>query len=263
MKKLLMVIPLVILLCFVVSLCASTALAQAEGQKAQSYVVMEFVIKPGKIADFEASWKEGIDECKRQNYYLPVYAYLMDDFHFYAFYPMQLYSGIDDFFNAYADYAKKMGMEKLQKIHEREYASIEYYKMFLIRHRSDLSYTLESPRLKPEEKGFIFWDFYYIQPGMEKEFEELNKEWVALYKNNNIPDEYDFYVGDIGTEMPVYFYAESGKSNVDFWTQHRERWRLFGEEGDDLWERIIVLVRKREMKTGGYRADLSYKPKEK
>jgi hypothetical protein len=159
--------------------------------------------------------------------------------------------------------AEKIGMERWQAVMKRVNDKSEYYRMYMIYHRPDLSYTPESARLKPEEKDFIFWDFYYIQPGMEREFEELNKEWVALYKNNNIPVEYDFYVGDIGTEMPVYFYAESGKNDVDFWTQHEKSWKLFGKEGGDLWKKTIVLVRKREMKTGRYRPDLSYIPKEK
>ena len=59
---------LVSLLGLVFCLCVLSSLTQAGGQKAQSYVVIEFVVKPEKIADFEAAWKEGIDECKKQNW---------------------------------------------------------------------------------------------------------------------------------------------------------------------------------------------------
>ena len=76
MKKLLMIIPLVILLCFVVSLCASTTLAQAEEQKAKSYVVIEFVLKPEKVADFEESWKEGIGAVSYTHLTLPTTPYV-------------------------------------------------------------------------------------------------------------------------------------------------------------------------------------------
>ena len=45
----------VFLLGLVFCFCVLSSLAQAEEQKAESYVVMEFVVKPGKIADFEAA----------------------------------------------------------------------------------------------------------------------------------------------------------------------------------------------------------------
>lgn len=264
MKKIPMIIPFVILLCFVVSLCASTTFAQGEEQKAKSYVVMEFVIKPGKIADFEASWKEGIDECKRHHYYLPIYTYSMDDFHFYAFYPVPLYSGIDDFFHAYAEFVKKIGMEKLQKIHEREYASIYYYRMFLIRYKADLSYAPESPRLKQEEANFMYWPFCYVQPGKESEFEKICKEWVDLDKSVNRPNGWDTYVGDIGTDMPFYFWTARARSAADFWSQDEKYVKKVGEEKlMKLWSKTMALLRKFEYKTGWFRPDLSYIPKEK
>ena len=248
----------------VISFCSLTTLAKAEEQKAQSYVAVEWILKPGKAGDFEASWKEGVDECKKQNYYLPIYAYSMDDFHFCALYPVEIYSGIDDFSRAYIDHAKKMGMEKLQKIREPEYASIEYSRVFLIRYRSDLSYIPDKPRLKPEDANFIYIALCYVKPGKENEFEKICKERVTLDKSINRADGYDTFVGDIGTEMPFYFWVARTKNPADFWRQDEEYAKKAGEEKImELWNRTIALCRKLEYKTGWFRPELSYIPKEK
>jgi hypothetical protein len=266
MKKQLMIIPLVILLCFLVGLCALPTFAQGEEQKAQSYMVIEFVIKPGKLADFEAAWKEGIEECKKQNYYLPIYGYSMDFLHFYAFYPVPLYSGIEDFFKAYGDYVKKMGMEKLQKMHEREYASIEYYKMFFIRYREDLSFQPEVPKYNFDQERFCHWGLCFVKPGKEKKFEQIFQAIKNFYKKKGLKDiEYgaDMYVGDIGIEMPFYFFWENGEGQAHFWNQAEKRHDAVGQELFNLFWELMETCRKFEMQWGWFRPDLSYLPKEK
>ena len=257
---------LVFLLGLLFFLCALSSLAQAEEQKAQSYVVVEFVVKPGKIADFEAAYKESLDECKKQNYYLPIYVYSMEFPHYYAFYPVPLYSGLDDFFAAYADYAKKMGMEKLQKIHDLEYSAIEYYKMFLIRYREDLSLHPEIPKYKLEQERFTHWGLCYIQPGKEQKFEESFKAIKSMYKKKSLKDidyGWDMYVGDIGTEMPFYFFSENGKSKAHFWTQAEKRHDAVGQELFNLFDGVLASCREFVFKGGSFRPDLSYMPKER
>ena len=120
---------------FGLCLCVAFSLSQAQESPGQSYLVIEFMVKPGKIADFETAWKERIEELKKQDYSLPIYVYSMEFPHYYAFYPVQLYSGLDDFFGAYVDIAQKIETQILQKIHEQENASIDYYKTFLLRHK--------------------------------------------------------------------------------------------------------------------------------
>ncbi|MFX0209939.1 MAG: hypothetical protein ACFFDT_28420 [Candidatus Hodarchaeota archaeon] len=257
---------LVVLLDLVFCFCTISALAQTEKQKAQSYIVIEFVVKPGKIADFEAAYKESLDEVKEQGYYLPIYVYSMEFPHYYAFYPVPLYSGLDDFFAAYVEYVQKMGIEKLQKIHEREYASIEYYKMFLIRYREDLSLHPEIPKYRPEQEQFTHWGLCYIQPGKEQKFEESFKAIKSMYSEKNLKDidyGWDMYVGDIGTEMPFYFFSEYGESKAHFWTQAEKRHEAVGQKLFDLFDGVLAACREFVFKGGQFRPDLSYLPKEK
>ena len=190
----------------------------------------------------------------------------MDFFHFYAFYPVPLYSGIDDFFAAYADFVQKMGIEKLQKIHEREHASIDYYKMFLTRYREDLSFQPEIPKYKFDQERFCHWGLCFVKPGEEMKFEQTFQAIKNFYKKKGLRDiEYgvDVYAGDIGTEMPFYVLWENGESEAHFWSQAEKRHEAVGLELFNLFWELMETCRKFEIKTGWFRPDLSYMPKEK
>jgi hypothetical protein len=139
----------------------------------------------------------------------------------------------------------------------------EYSKYVLFRHKPDLSYKPEKPRLKPEEANFMIWTYCYVQPGKEREFEEICKDLVALYKRNNIPEEIHGYAGDIGTDMPLYLWTGRAKSAIDFYSQDEKEQEIFGKEHSMLWNKALSTLRKFEFKTGWFRPDLSYIPKEK
>jgi hypothetical protein len=84
---------------------------------------------------------------------------------------------------------------------------------------------------------------------------------ITLYKSKNLEDinyGWKLYMGDIGTDMPFYFFIHSGKNAADFWYQEEKRHEAMGKELPDLWWKVLETIRKYEYKTGWYRPDLSY-----
>jgi hypothetical protein len=63
--------------------------------------------------------------------------------------------------------------------------------------------------------------------------------------------------------MPFYFFVHSGMSAADMWTEAEKRHDAMGQELFDLWWKAMKTTRKFESKTGWFRPDLSYIPKEK
>ena len=122
----------------------------------------------------------------------------------------------------------------------------------------ELSYIPENP--DPEYDGYMFreWNFAYINPGKNEEFEDLGKQWVALHKSKNIPRGYDMFRGDAGMDLPVYFWVMSGKNTADFYRLFREDFTALEEEAVALWEKTEKLMRKYEYKTGYLMMELSY-----
>ena len=116
--------------------------------------------------------------------------------------------------------------------------------------RFNLSYIPENPRLTEDEMNFLWWNFYYIKPGMGTQANSIAKEWQALYKANNIPDGWRFYVGDFGTEEPMRFVVGGAKSAADYYQHQEKNIKLFGEKYGEMAKKTMDIYRRFEQKFG-------------
>jgi hypothetical protein len=250
-----------LLVSFVVGLCAFAAAVRAEEQKPQFFFVVEEVVKPSMVAEFEEATKKEFALIAEQNFPYACYTFNSDDYTYYYVWPLKDYADIGNLMKDWGEMVQKIGFKEWLALGERKGETFEHYKFWVMRHRPDLSYVQENPRFKPEEANFIYWSFCHVLPGKELEFENICKEWIEFDKKVNRMDSYDLYVGDIGTEMPFYFWTVRGKSAADFFNQQEIYGGKMGEEGMKLWGRTMALLRKFEDKTGYFRPGLSYIPK--
>ncbi|MFB0519560.1 MAG: hypothetical protein ACETWC_09805 [Acidobacteriota bacterium] len=244
-------------------LWAVTALAQAEEPKAQLYFVEDVVAKPSMVAEYEAIIKEVVPLCTQHEFPYPFYTYSTDDFHYYFVYPVENYADIDNLHKAWDELGKKIGVKKWQAMMDRFVGTFEYYQYSVIRYLPELSYTPEKPRLKPEEANFVYWEFFSILIGKEKEFAETCQEWIELYKSQKISDGWETYVGETGIELPIYIFIERAKSAVDYYSQSEKIMKLLGEKLKPLVAKTYAICKKVELKTGRFHPGLSYMPEEK
>jgi hypothetical protein len=244
-----------------VGLCVLSTLAKAEEQKAEGYLVWDVLVKPSMASQYEALSKEEVSLYAEGKFAYPWYTYSTEDFHYFYVFQVENFAAIDKIYKTFAEAEKQMG-EKYQSLAKRFVGTYEYVHIDLSYLKPDLSYTPKKPSLKPEESNFIWWGFAYVLPGKEKEFEEVSKEWVALYKSKNIPDGYGTYIGDLGSDMPLYFWVFAAKSLADFSSQDEKYVKMIGEDKVKALEsKTASLLRKWETKTGMFRPDLSYIPK--
>jgi len=252
-------VSVILMVGFVVSLCATATLAQVEEQKATLFLFWDVLVNPSKVVEFEAATKEEVTLYSKHKFPYPWSSASTDDFHYYFLIPVDKFADIDNIYKALDETQKKMGAE-YQALMKRFSGTYEYTHMYMWYLNHELSYTPENPRLKVEEVKNIYYTYLYFKPGMEKEAEEIAKKWKALYKSKNISDRYYLWVGDIGTDMPVYCVLGGGKSAADFFSQAEKNDKLLGEEAMALWEKTLKLCRKIEQKTGRPRPDLSLIP---
>jgi len=242
------------------SLWIISALAQVKEPKAQLLLIEHVVVNPSRANEFDASVKELLIQYSKYKFPYPACTFVTDDFHYYFVSSMKSFADIDDFFKANAETAKKIEPKQMQAIREHFAGTYEYSQFFVMRNRPDLSYVPEKPRLKSEEANYISIDFYYIQPGKEKEFEEVCKEYNTLDKSKNIPTEYSIAAMIIGGKLPLYIGCARGKNASDLFTQWEKELEILGDEGKVIWQKIWTLCRIFETKTGWFRPDLSYMP---
>ncbi len=111
--------------------------------------------------------------------------------------------------------------EKWDAVWDKFAGTYHYDRGQIIIFSSALSYIPEEPRLRPEEGSFVYWGFAYVELGKESEFSDIFKQWVDLFKSNNISDGFNTFMGYFGTEQPLYTWMMNGKDPADFWNQDK------------------------------------------
>jgi uncharacterized FlaG/YvyC family protein len=234
-----------------------TAPASAQEQKGQLYFVSEIHAKPAMAAKFEDVVKREIE----LNYPLPFETYSTDDYIYFILFPLENYGGIDKMNKAEEEWIAKIGKE-FQALMKSAEGTIEYYKHGVVRLGPELSYAPKKPRYKPEEMKFIYWYFVYPEFGKEKEFEDLCKQYVDLYKSKGVSMGWNTYVAEMGVELPLYVLSMAGKSPAEFFTEDEKQMKKFDQEKiKEMGKKWNSLLRKIESKVGGPRPELSNIPK--
>ena len=241
----------------------SPAAVRSQELRPQLFLMGDFLVDVSRASEYEAALKELLANLEKHGFPLLFDTHRTDDNHYYIVYSLKNYADVDSWFKAWAELAQKMGPENLQALHRR-LVSTEIERVYQFWYfRPDISFLPEKERLKPDEIGYCTWDYVWVIPGKEAEFEAVNKEWIALSRAKNARDPFLTYAGDLGTKMPVYVWFEYGKSAADYAAVEEEFWKAMGEEGVALSKKTRALIRKMESKTGRYRPDLSYAPEAK
>lgn len=248
----------------VLSLAFALSFAALQGQDPPPppslYLMADIQVEVAKVPDYEAAFRAFIAALKGIGFPEVFDTYATDDSRYYVIYGLEGYAGVDGLHKAWRDAAAKMGPSRFQTLHAR-LTACELGRIFRFwTFRTDLSFLPVPERLKPAEIGYYTWDYVWLVPGKEAEFEALNREWRSLSAARGARDPFMTYQGGYGNEEPVYVWFEYGKSAADYAAAEETFWKSLGDEGAALSARTRALIRKMETKTGRYRPDLSYAP---
>jgi hypothetical protein len=225
------------------------------------YLMADINVEVAKAPEYEAALKSLIAALHECGFPVVFDTYATDDSRYYVVYGLEGYAGVDSLQAAWRDAAARMGAGKFQALHGRMTAA-ELQRVFRFwTFRTDLSFLPSPERLKPAEIGYYTWDYVWLIPGREAEFEALNREWMSLSAARKARDPFMTYQGGYGNEEPVYVWFEYGKSAADYALTEEKFWKSLGDAGAALSKRTRALIRKMETKTGRYRPDLSYAPR--
>ena len=250
----------IVLVGFLLGLCAPTTWAQQKESQGQLWYFGHYVVKPSMVNELEADLKEMVAYCHEYNYQYTWYVLTTDDFNIYFAIPIKDKGEIDNVFVTWGELAAKVGKPRLEMMKDY-WDAYESASSFLIRFRPDLSYTRETK--EEEEKNFVMWHMDYIYPGEEMEYEAIHKEWVAMNKRLKDPSPYYVFKGEMTMEGPVYIGAGSAQSIAEWYKQYEAFWEKVGEEGQKRLDRTRKLLRKFEAKHLWLRSELSYIPEKK
>ncbi|MDD8025624.1 MAG: hypothetical protein PHI34_03845 [Acidobacteriota bacterium] len=232
----------------------------AQSAAPQLYLRGDFLVDVSRAGEYEAAVKDLLAELAKHGFPFRIDVYGTDDGHYYADVPLKSHADVDSVLAAWEELGRKMGLPNQRALLDR-ISACEVERVFQFwTYRPDISFLPEKERLKSGEIDYYTWDYVWIVPGKEAEFEACNKEWIVLSKAKAARDPFFTYAGGLGVKVPVYVWVEYGKSAADYAATEDEFWNSMGEEGAALSKRTRAVIRTRESKTGRRRADLSFAP---
>ena len=248
---------LLVLLFFVVGFEKSYAQDDAPKPK---YLVWEVKVTPVQLGKSLDAIKMQHEFLKEQNYpYQGFVQYTNDGFLWYSTTINNL-ADIDKM-DAVDEEMWKANEEKAKEMQDNfkdAYQSVGSVILELQPELSIIAPESDSPRTGQK---FRFFQHFYVKNGKGKEFSELVKQYVALRKKHGITDGFYTLYPKLGPNMSiVYFIDEMGNSAAEHYAQSDKAWEMFGEEGKNLREAVMLLIDKVESHTGWANYDASYMP---
>ena len=240
---------------------------QGQELKAQAYIMTEYVVKPYMTKAFEAATAEEKAMFAAIHYSYGWTAFSTEDFHYYFFMPIGKDAASLDRHNAALDEAEARLPESYATLEKKMAEATEYWREAVVYLRPDLSYTPAESRIKAEDPNYVFFEFTYILPEKETEFETFYKDWGALCRKIGFRIGYIAYRGIFGTDNPLYISTMIAKTQADTFVEEERIMKTLGPDEQaelgTMYEKAYTYFRKYETRHGRSRPDLSYIPKSK
>ena len=214
----------------------------------------EAVIKPEQVQNFEKSLKEVMKLFKENSYPYDIQVYSSTGFKYYFVRPLESTSSYEEVTAATGEVWSKIDSD----IYNNYVQCFKSDQQFVLRELGKYSYHPEQPRVDWSEFGYAAWDVHYVKFDKVQEYNEIMGKFTELLNKHNFDDPILILNGMVGTENPMYVGALFGKDANDMMEQNQKMWQSFGDEGSELYQRMIPLLRDREKMEFWFRRGLSY-----
>ena len=127
---------------------------------------------------------------------------------------------------------------------------------------ADQSYHPEGFMESMADKPARHFDWLYPESGTQDEFNELLKEWVALYAEHGIESGWTAYQAVTGEDLPMVVLITPATSAGAYYMMSDEVDERLGEAGQELMVKSLAMMRNFEHNDAMFRPDLSVMPDE-
>lgn len=218
-------------------------------------------VKPAMAKQYEGAVKEIIRELTDYNVdpaKVSFHAVQGSELGYVFVHPLENFGAMESMHQNWEQAIESIGREQFKTLLAKADAATVSRERLFTKHRAELSYTPENPALKSEDVKFLNYKFIYVTPGQEETFEEVAKEFVAIYKKNCIDTGWNVYQSVTGTDLPLFVIIEAGKSRAQFAVNEERIKAKLAEQTKELGQKAVTCFRKVVHKEGYPRPDLSY-----
>jgi len=215
------------------------------------FAIFEDNVKPSMDVQYKEALKKLKNACEENKINSFSWVSVMfEDNSYHHLVPIKGMGDLDK--NMMADLESKMGKEALSSIFNELNQCVDRQTSSVVSFHKDMSY------LEPAE-GENFRDllFWYVLPGKEMEAEKIIMEWKGLYESKKAPNGYAVYKVDLGNE-PGYVIVSWGKDEADHAVKMMKTHEMFGEEGNQLWSKTMLITKRYDSRRAWVLPEYSY-----
>ena len=238
-------------------LFTSVNLFSQENKKPTRLLVLQDVVFPYKVMEYENAQK-GINEFfKKNNMGISWDALQTDEFTYMYLIPFSGLGEVDELFKMWNNKIKASDQKEFGKLYSAFAGTIDRNNTLIVELKE--SYTPKNPYLKPEDAGFIHWDFFELLPGKETEANALLVDYKKMNEKLNIPVAYNQWSVVFGDNSTTIVFTTRAKDDVDFYTHNKETDNKMNKEpgGTEMYMKFLSSVRSFHHINGKPRPDLS------
>ena len=257
-----MLFPLAVLILWPASLAAQET-AQEEESSPTWWVVFTDQVAPSNVAAFEeasATMQELIEANAPEG--MVYYTFSGPETGFIYAIPMEGMSDFTKLNELWMGMINEIGSETWDAASAKSEALVDHHTMNFYVERQDLSYTPEGMKQSMGDLPMRHADWLYPVAGMEDEFEDVLKEWVELYGENNIESGWIANQAVSGDDLPAFVLITPAESVADYAATGDAIDELLGETGQELMQKSMAMLRKFEHNDSWFRPELSLMPEE-
>ncbi|MBS2097906.1 hypothetical protein [Carboxylicivirga linearis] len=248
------------LLILLISLPAITLSQEKEEIKYRPYFLIEDQVRPSMYFEYMEALKANIQFMADHSFKYPIYTFTDDEYNIYFSIPMghniAFVDSINKGFNMVYEQDKE-GWDKMFKMYDNTYSR---NKSFIIYWSKALSYSPEGMEQSDDNNYIEYMELFAI-PGKMDDLKSIMKEWVELYKKNNIQTPFETYVGYLGTDLKIMILSRF-KDQQDAAMQNAKIDKIL--EGSDelmnLYKKTLKVVEKVDNKIMRHLSKYSYTP---
>ncbi|MBN2328618.1 MAG: hypothetical protein JXR73_15860 [Candidatus Omnitrophica bacterium] len=240
-----------------IALIQTTCLHAQSTESPRMFAVLETSVKPAWISVFESAQLDLYTLAKEKNISWqagPIISLNEDCSYLQVFPPIKELNDLEILQNQF----RPTKIEARDKLLTKILQARRCAKWIVLRERPDLSYHPGDHEITLGEASQYFnLTFFYGISGRIDEFEAVCKEWIELYKTNEIPYGYSVFETVLGLEQPSLLFVYAADDAGQFFGNQQKIAQKLGYSEAGMMEKAMKLCRRYEVRSGFYRPELT------
>ena len=230
------------------------SLAMAQQSESRLVLIGEVHVKLGMVPQYEAAIKEAVAFRGENEFLFGVSAFVTEG----LVYRYVTFLGSWEDMNTNDDWYEQFSSppDFVERINE----ATDHFDDSFQRTRPELRTSIDNPRVRLGEAGFIHEVRLHLRPGADAEMAEVLKKFSALYTQHDIRDGRIVWSQVSGSDGPVFALYFPASDAANYYTHRQQNVEMMGAEYQSLLGELSALSRQIEQLNWTIRRDLSYQP---